>query len=110
MACTPGLHHYASRLQPDCSLCTGGTASCHPVCRRFGILTHPLPPIEEALRGAGLELEWSGAAHGGKSPPTPHMRGATVLLGACRPVVLCREGPVQIRLTMSVDCCPTQAR
>lgn len=84
------------------------------MCRRFGILTHHLPPIEEALRGAGLELEWSGAAHGGKSPPTPHTCGATVLLGACRPVVLCREGPVagrlQIRPTNECDCCPTQAR
>ena len=92
MACSPGLHPYASRLQPDCSLRTGGTSSCSPVCRRFGILTHQLPPIEEALRGAGLELEWSGAAHGGKRPRTPHVCGATVLLGACRPVVSVPRG------------------
>ena len=26
--------------------------------RRFGILTHPFEPMEEALRGCGLALEW----------------------------------------------------
>ena len=59
------------------------------MCRRFGILTHHLAPIEEALRGAGLELEWSGAVHGGKSVPSAQataMCGAAVLVVACRPV------------------------
>ena len=70
MACTPMHPGYS----PTAALCTGGTASCNPVCRRFGILTHHLPPIEEALRGAGLELEWSGAVHGGKSSPSARGR------------------------------------
>ena len=69
------------------------------MCRRFGILTHHLAPIEEALRGAGLELEWSGAVHGGKSVPSAQataMCGAAVLVVACRPVAgaACREVPV----------------
>ena len=89
MACTPMHPGYS----PTAALCTGGTTSCNPVCRRFGILTHHLAPIEEALRGAGLELEWSGAVHGGKSVPSAQataMCGAAVLLAACRPVGLPR--------------------
>ena len=118
MACSPGLHPYASRLQPDCSLRTGGTSSCSPVCRRFGILTHHLAPIEEALRGAGLELEWSGAVHGGKSVPSAQataMCGAAVLVVACRPVAgaaaRCRWRMAAANPSrMSVGNLPTQAR
>ena len=32
--------------------------------RRFGILTHPFEPMEEALRGSGLTLDWTADFNG----------------------------------------------